>query len=130
MTVFSIIFPIGCYYRTNALKIINFKYRPRFLNSSITLKKCLNINFSHWQQKIYKPMPFVLHAAFRKSILMINLLILLILLGIRKNCLISGRSLLLCQFTRRTIKVTVVIIVGYHCYQLHTKFDPKFFSQG
>jgi hypothetical protein len=34
---------------------------------------------------------------------------------------ISGRSLLLYQFTRRVIKLTVAIIVGYHCYQLHTK---------
>jgi hypothetical protein len=25
---------------------------------------------------------------------------------------------------------TVVIIVGYHCYQLHTKFYPILFSQG
>jgi hypothetical protein len=39
-----------------------------------------------------------------------------------QNCLISGRSLLLYQFTRRVIKLTVVIIVGYHCYQFHTKF--------
>jgi hypothetical protein len=39
----------------------------------------------------------------------------LILFGIRKNCLISGRSLFLYQFTRRAIKLTVVIIVGYHC---------------
>jgi hypothetical protein len=52
---------------------------------------------------------------------------LLILFGIRKNCLISGRSLLLYQFTRKAMKL---IIVGYHCYQLHTKFYPIFFSQG
>jgi hypothetical protein len=38
-----------------------------------------------------------------------------VLFGIRKNYLISGRSLLLYQFTRRAIKVTIVIIVGYHC---------------
>jgi hypothetical protein len=44
----------------------------------------------------------------------------LILFGIRKNFLISGRSLLFYQFTRRAIKLTVVIIVGYHCYQPHT----------
>jgi hypothetical protein len=54
----------------------------------------------------------------------------LILLGIRTNCLSSGRSLLLYQFTRRVIKLSVVIIVGYHCYQLHTKFYPISFSQG
>jgi hypothetical protein len=45
----------------------------------------------------------------------------LILFGIRKNSLISGRILLLYQFTRRMIKLTLVIIVGYHCYQSHTK---------
>jgi hypothetical protein len=54
----------------------------------------------------------------------------LILFEIRKNYLISGRSLLLYQFTRRMIKVTVVIIVGYHCCQLHTIFYPIFFSRG
>jgi hypothetical protein len=27
------------------------------------------------------------------------------------------------------IKLTVVIIVGYHCYQFHTKFYPISFSQ-
>jgi hypothetical protein len=34
-----------------------------------------------------------------------------------------------CPFTRRAIKLTVLIIVGYHCHQLHTKFYPIFFSQ-
>jgi hypothetical protein len=34
------------------------------------------------------------------------------------------------KFKRRVIKQTVVIIVRYHCYQLHTKFYPMFFSQG
>jgi hypothetical protein len=29
----------------------------------------------------------------------------------------------------RVVKLTVVIIVGYHCYQLHTKLYPIFFSQ-
>jgi hypothetical protein len=33
------------------------------------------------------------------------------------------------QFIRMVIKLTVVIIVGYHCYQLHTKFYPIFYSQ-
>jgi hypothetical protein len=41
--------------------------------------------------------------------------------GIRKNCLINGWRQLLYQFTKRVIKLTVIIIVGYHCYQLHTK---------
>jgi hypothetical protein len=39
----------------------------------------------------------------------------LVLFGIWKNCLISGRSPLLYQFTKRVIKLTVIIIVGYHC---------------
>jgi hypothetical protein len=37
------------------------------------------------------------------------------LFGIIKNCLINGRCLLLYQFTRRAIKLIVVIIVGCHC---------------
>jgi hypothetical protein len=43
-----------------------------------------------------------------------------------KNCLINGSNPLLYQFTRRTIKLTVVLIVGYHCFQLRTKFYPIF----
>jgi hypothetical protein len=39
------------------------------------------------------------------------------------------RSLLLYQFTRMII-LTVVTIVGYHFYQLRTKFYPISFSQG
>jgi hypothetical protein len=48
----------------------------------------------------------------------------LILFGIRRNSLISGRSLLLYQFTKRVTKLTVIIVVGCHCYsyQHHTKF--------
>jgi hypothetical protein len=42
----------------------------------------------------------------------------------RKNCLISGRSILL------VIKLTVVIIVGFNCYQHHTKFYSIYFPQG
>jgi hypothetical protein len=53
----------------------------------------------------------------------------LILFRIRKNCLINGRSLLLYQFTKRLIKLTLIIIVGYHCYQLHTKFYRISYSQ-
>jgi hypothetical protein len=48
----------------------------------------------------------------------------LILFGVRKSCLIIGRSLLLYQFTRRAIKLAIVIIEGYHSYQLHTTFYP------
>jgi hypothetical protein len=47
-----------------------------------------------------------------------------------KNCLISGRSLLLYQFTKRVIKLTVIIIVEYHCYQPHTKCYRISSSQG
>jgi hypothetical protein len=36
----------------------------------------------------------------------------------RKNFLISGRSLLLWQFTRKDLKLTAIIIVGYHCYKI------------
>jgi hypothetical protein len=36
----------------------------------------------------------------------------LILFGIEKNCLISGRSLLLQQFTKRVIRLSVVITMG------------------
>jgi hypothetical protein len=54
----------------------------------------------------------------------------LILFEIRKNCLISGRSLLLYQFIKRGMKLTVAIIVVYHWYQLHTKFYQISFSQG
>jgi hypothetical protein len=31
---------------------------------------------------------------------------------------------------KKVIKLTVVIIVGYHCYQLHTKFYKIASSQG
>jgi hypothetical protein len=37
---------------------------------------------------------------------------------------------LLYQFTRRVTKLTVVIIGGYHCCQLHTEFYPISFFQG
>jgi hypothetical protein len=46
----------------------------------------------------------------------------LILFRMRKNSLISGRSLLLYQFKNGLIKLTVIIIEGYNCYQLHTNF--------
>jgi hypothetical protein len=39
-----------------------------------------------------------------------------------KNCLISVRSLSLYQYRKRETKLTEIIIVGYHCHQLHTKF--------
>jgi hypothetical protein len=46
---------------------------------------------------------------------------LLILFGIRMNCLRSGSPSLF-LFIRRVIKQTVVIIEAYHFCLLHTKF--------
>jgi hypothetical protein len=54
----------------------------------------------------------------------------LILFGIRKNYLLRGKSPLLYQLTRRVVKLAVIIIEGYHCFQLHTTFYPIFFPQG
>jgi hypothetical protein len=48
---------------------------------------------------------------------------LLILFGIRNNSPIKG-NLLFYQFTGRVMKLTVVIIVRYRCYQFHTKIFP------
>jgi hypothetical protein len=45
----------------------------------------------------------------------------LIPFGIRKNCVVNGRRLLLYQFKKGVMKLSVIIIVGYCCYQLHTK---------
>jgi hypothetical protein len=53
-----------------------------------------------------------------------------ILFEIRRNCLINERSLLLYQFTKRAINVTVVMIMGYHCYHICTEFFPLSFSRG
>jgi len=55
---------------------------------------------------------------------------LLILLGIWKNCYNSGRNILLYLFINKVIKPTAVIIEGYDCFELHTKFYPVFFSEG
>jgi hypothetical protein len=54
----------------------------------------------------------------------------LILFGIKKNWLISGRSSLLYQFTRRAIKLTALIIEEFHCYELRMKFYPISSSLG
>jgi hypothetical protein len=55
---------------------------------------------------------------------------LLIISGIKKNCLNSGRSQLLYLFTRRVIKQTVILIMAHYCYQQRTQFYPTFFCQG
>jgi hypothetical protein len=39
-----------------------------------------------------------------------------------RSTVTESRSRLLYQFTRRVIKLTVIIIMGYHCYQLLTRF--------
>jgi hypothetical protein len=46
----------------------------------------------------------------------------------KKNCLTSAKSQSWYSFTKRVIKLTVVIIEAYHYYQLHTKFYQIFFS--
>jgi hypothetical protein len=53
----------------------------------------------------------------------------LILFEIGKNCHSSGKTLLLYLSIGRLIKLTVVIIEGYHCYQLHTEFYSVSLSQ-
>jgi hypothetical protein len=52
---------------------------------------------------------------------------LLVLFGIKTNCLSSGRSQSLYLFIRRVNKQIVVIIETYHFCQLHAKFYPTFF---
>jgi hypothetical protein len=47
------------------------------------------------------------------------------LFGVRKNCLSSGWSLLLYEFTRTAIKKTV-IIKEYHYCQFHMQFSTVF----
>jgi len=63
----------------------------------------------------------------RKNKLKYSELYILINSAITKNCPNSGTNLLLYQFIGRLIKVTVVIIKVYHCYQLNTKLYPTFF---
>jgi hypothetical protein len=48
----------------------------------------------------------------------------------KENFHSSGRNLLLYQFTKRVVRLTVIIIQEYHSYQLPTKFYPKFFCPG
>jgi hypothetical protein len=48
----------------------------------------------------------------------------------KEELLISGRSLLLYTFTKKGDKLTVIITIGYHCYELHIKLYPISFSQG
>jgi hypothetical protein len=55
---------------------------------------------------------------------------LLILFGIKRYCLSSGRNQSLYLFIRRVIKQTVVIMDTYNSCQLHTKFYQTSFFQG
>jgi hypothetical protein len=48
---------------------------------------------------------------------------------IRKACLIREMSELLYQFTKRAIKLNLIIIMGYNCYQLHAILYQVSFSQ-
>jgi hypothetical protein len=48
--------------------------------------------------------------------------------GVRKTCLSSGWSLLLYKFTRKVIKLSVVVIEAYHRYQLLAKLFVTSFS--
>ena len=56
--------------------------------------------------------------------------IVLILFGIRKNCLRSGKSRSLSLCVKRVIKQIVVILEAYHFRQLLTKFYPTSFCRG
>jgi hypothetical protein len=53
-----------------------------------------------------------------------------ILYGIRRNFHCSGRNLLLYQYMKRVITLTVVIIEESPSYHLTAKFYPPFFWQG
>jgi hypothetical protein len=55
---------------------------------------------------------------------------LFVLYGIRMNCHSSGRNLLLYQFIKTVIKLTVIIIEDSLSYQLPTKFHSTFFWPG
>ena len=55
---------------------------------------------------------------------------LLIIFGIRRNCLRSGRRRSFYLFIRRAIKQNVIIIEAYHLYQLRTKLYPASCCQG
>jgi len=53
-----------------------------------------------------------------------------VLLGIKRNCLSSGKSRSLYLFKRKVIKQTVVNRGEYQFRQLHTKFYPTSCCQG
>jgi hypothetical protein len=55
---------------------------------------------------------------------------LFLLYGIRRNCHSNGRNLLLYQFIKRVIRLTVIIIEESPHYQLPIKYFPTFFWPG
>jgi hypothetical protein len=55
---------------------------------------------------------------------------LLILFGIKRNCLKSGRSQSLYLFIRRVIQQIAVIIKAYYFCQPYTNSNPTSFCQG
>jgi hypothetical protein len=55
---------------------------------------------------------------------------LFVLNGIRRNCHSSRRNLVLYQFIKRAIRLTVIIIEESPSYQLPTKLYPTFFWPG
>jgi len=55
----------------------------------------------------------------------INLLILFE----KKNCRNNGKNVSLYLFIKRVIKLTVVVVQGYHFYQVRTKPNAIFLSQ-
>jgi len=55
---------------------------------------------------------------------------LFVLYRIRRYCHSSGRSVLLCEFIKRVIRLTVIIIEESLLYQVPTKFYPTFFRPG
>jgi hypothetical protein len=63
--------------------------------------------------------PYGRNLSFLDHLRSINLLILF---GIRKNCVTSGRSFILHQFTRSMIKLIVVIILGSTAINLKYNF--------
>jgi hypothetical protein len=55
---------------------------------------------------------------------------LFVVFGIRRNCHSSGRNLLFYQFTKRAIRLIVIIIEESPSYELSTKFYLTFFRPG
>jgi hypothetical protein len=85
------------------------------------------INVIKLQRLIRFPQNLFKHGAEIFAMRSVNLLILF---GISRNFLKSGRSQSLYLFIRRVIKQIVVIIGAYRFCQILTKFYPTSFCQG